>query len=100
MITIGNYTYSERTEEKLRRVDTSKSSNLVHEKKERRGREYMISERLKIDYFDIYTSPGLKGFEVRINPTWRKVYSEEEFYAGRAEFVEQVMLDYTFGVID
>lgn len=100
MITIGNYTYSESTEEKLKRVDASKSKSL-YLLYERRGREFMLSERLKIDYLDVHIYyDSLIGFTVTINKKWKKIYSKEDFYAGRAEFVEQVILDYTFGVID
>lgn len=95
MITIGNYTYSYRVEETLKRVSTSSSESLMYE---RRGREYMLSERLKIDFLDVHIFDGLSGFHVTIMKEWRKTYSEVEFHAGRAEFVEQVMLDYIFGV--
>ena len=60
----------------------------------------MLSERLKTDFLEVHIYGGLGGFKVTINKKWHKVYSEEEFYAGRAEFVEQVMLDYTFGVAE
>lgn len=98
MITIGNYTYSERTEEKLKRVVNKPGFEpLMYE---RRGREYMLSEILKIDFMDVHIYNGLKGFEVTINKSWHKTYTKEEFYAGRAEFVEQVMLDYTFELFE
>jgi hypothetical protein len=97
MINIGNYTYSERTEEKFKRVNRPgfESFSLMYE---RRGREYMLSERLKIDFGDILIYDGLRGFKVTITRSWNKIYTKEEFYAGREEFLEQVILDYTFGV--
>lgn len=83
---IGNYTYSSDTGRRL--LDS-----------EFRGRESMISERVNIKYERILICGDNDGYKIIIG-IWSKRYKIEDFNRGREEFVEQVILDYTFGVID
>lgn len=83
---IGNYTYSNSTCKRL-------SLN------ELRGRESMISERVNINYVNILICNDTEGYKIIIGK-WGKSYKTEDFNKGREEFVEQVILDYTFGVTD
>jgi hypothetical protein len=94
-IKIGNYTYSGETERRLKYTDKYQGDICMYE---RRGRESMVSDRLNINYMDVHIYDGWEGFKVSIKPYWVKIYSTEEFYKGREEFVERVIMDYTFGV--
>jgi hypothetical protein len=83
---IGEYTYSYDTYRRFR-------NNYY------RGIESMISERINISYGDILICSDNGRYMVIIK-SWTKKYKTEDFNKGRETFVEQVILDYTFGVTD
>lgn len=87
-IKIGHYIYSPDTERRFYMNEEC-------------GIESMLSERLNISWLwiniNIDNPDGLVEVHIGI---WKKVYEREDFDAGIETFVEQVILDYTFGVID
>lgn len=87
MIEIGGYIYSDETRRRL---------NLPYF----RGIESMISERINMNYMLILiTTTNNREYSVTIEK-WYKSYNKEDFNRGKEVFVEQVILDYTFGVTD
>lgn len=99
-IKIGNCVYSDRTEERLNNSNNSGKEEPLYVilMYERRARESMIADRLKIDPYFVGIHELNKGIYVSIMGEWSKIYAMKEFEAGREEFVDQVVLNYTFGV--
>ena len=87
MIEIGGYIYSCDTQKRLK----------YHKL---RGIESMISERINTSYMLIrIKTTNNREYSVTIE-NWYKSYNKEDFNRGKEVFVEQVILDYTFGVTD
>lgn len=94
-IKIGNYIYSNTTEEIIGGCLNfpRKSSRIL----EIRVRESMISDRLKINYFRILIEEHTnESFRLIINGKLVGEYSKKEFNEGREMFVDRVIMDYTF----
>jgi hypothetical protein len=117
---IGNFTYSDETALRFNGYVIDELSGEVMSRTKyknsnflRRGIESMLSERLKLEYGDIfvieegneenryytvniYAEPDGDDVLLSIKKDFIKKYSKEDFDQGPEVFVEQVIIDYIF----